>query len=147
MEWSSSRFSGSAPFDLARGRCLAAQARLAQAPERQFQPYLPALTDILNAAFGEIERMMENMGFPELMVHRAQHQRVLGALQGAETHAAHGRACGARALVALLPHWFVFYWVRMGTTLVAATRLAASGMLDASAARRPGPSLLRAPGP
>lgn len=147
MEWSSSLSSGNVAFDLARRHCLAALARLEQAPVNQFQPHLRALIDTLSAAFGEEERVMENMGFPELMAHRAQHQRVLVALQGAASQAAHGNVCAARAVVALLPHWFVFHWAHMDTTLIVTASFAASGTPAPSAARRPASSTRRAPGP
>lgn len=131
MEWSSSLTSGSVPFDLARRRCLAAQARLEGAPAHQFQAHLVALIDTLSTAFGEEERVMENMGFPELIAHRAQHQRVLVALQSAASHAARGNVGGARTLAALLPHWFVFHWVHMDTTLVVAASLSCPSMRHA----------------
>ena len=40
-------------------------------------------------------------------------------------HTARSNLASARELVALLPHWFVFHWVHMDTTLVVAVDFAA----------------------
>lgn len=127
MQWSSSLSSGSAAFDLARRRCIAALARLEAATDRQYHAHLLALTGTLRAAFDEEEHLMENMGFPELVAHRAQHKRVLGALQDVESHTVRSNFSAARELAALLPHWFLFHWVHMDTTLIVAADMAATG--------------------
>lgn len=127
MQWSSSLSSGSATFDLAHRRCVAALARLETATDRHYHAHLLALTATLRAAFSEEEHLMENMGFPELLAHRTQHKRVLSALQDVESHTVRGNLYAARELVALLPHWFLFHWVHMDTTLVVAADMAATG--------------------
>lgn len=127
MEWSSSLASGSISFDLARRRCLAAQARLETAPDHQYLVQLRALLVTLQTGFDEEQTMMESMGFPELTAHCAQHQRVLTALQEVASLAARCDFFAARALIALLPHWFLFHWVSMDTTLVMAAESVAAG--------------------
>jgi hemerythrin len=126
VQWSSSLSIGNATFDLAHRRCITALGRLETAPDRQYHCHLQALGDTLRVAFDDEERLMENMGFPELLAHRTQHKRVLAALREVESHTICSNFSAARELVALLPHWFLFHWVHMDTTLVVAADLAAS---------------------
>lgn len=137
MQWSSSLSIGSATFDRAHRRCMAALAMLESATDRQYHLHLQALIDTLHAAFAEEEHLMENIGFPELIAHRTQHRRVLKALQDVESHTARSNFSAARELVALLPHWFLFHWVHMDTTLVVAADFAAAGKYPAAAPHQP----------
>lgn len=137
MQWSSSLSICSATFDRAHRRCMAAQAQLETATDRQYQLHLRALIDTLQAAFAEEEHLMESIGFPELIAHRTQHKRVLKALQDVESHAARSNFAAARELVALLPHWFLFHWVHMDTTLVVAADFVAAGKHPAAPPHQP----------
>lgn len=137
MQWSSSLSIGNASFDLAHRRCITALASLETATDGQYRGQLRNLDATLRAAFGDEEELMENMGFPELIAHRSQHQRILNALQEAESHTGPGNLSAARELVALLPHWFLFHWVQMDATLAVAADLAA--IAPAGRGRRTGP--------
>jgi hemerythrin len=137
MQWSPELSIGSAPLDAAHRRCITALAQLGTAPDHQYQLRLRALCDTLQAGFDEEEQMMANIGFPERATHCAQHSRVLSALQEVASLAGARDWSGARALVALLPHWFVFHWVRMDTTLVMAAASVAAGRPLAPPPQRP----------
>jgi hemerythrin len=137
MQWSPALSIGSAPFDAAHRRCINALAQLETAPDHQYLGQLRTLCATLRAGFDEEEAMMENMEFPERTTHCAQHRRVLNALHEVASLAAQRDFTGARALVALLPHWFLFHWVRMDMTLVMAAESVAAGRPLAPPSQRP----------
>lgn len=126
MQWSSSLSCGNIPFERARHRCITALARRETAPYDQYHGNFQVLIDTLRAGFAEEERLMENIGFPELVAHRKQHQRVVSALREVASRARRGDFPAASELVALLPNWFLFHWVHMDTTVVVAVGFAAA---------------------
>ncbi|MDQ1812332.1 hypothetical protein RBA41_03355 [Massilia sp. CCM 9210] len=66
------------------------------------------------------------------------------ALQEVESHTVRSNFSAARELVALLPHWFLFHWVHMDTTLVVAADLAASATAPAPPSHQPAQGALPA---
>lgn len=84
-----------------------------------------ALTAHLETHFNEEERMMENIDYPGLLMHREQHARVLGGLHHVAPNVMQGDIAAGREAIELLPQWFLFHLSTMDAALAVALDLAA----------------------
>lgn len=96
--------------------------RLGELPDHDFISDYPAMVARVEKDFFEEERAMEDIEFDGLRSHRAQHADVLETLHRAAAGVAGGDPTLGRAVVRLLPEWFILHILTLDHAFAEALR-------------------------
>ena len=91
--------------------------RALRAPDEELASALQELVAHTHEHFERENRWMEECGFPPIMIHRGEHQRVLEAMEETLRRARGGELAPARQLVEQLPAWFEQHAATMDNAL------------------------------
>lgn len=106
--------------------CATALSRFAGTAESEFPDYYQALIAKVERIFRTEERWMEEIDFPELQPHRAQHASILGTLYQAQGRVMAGDVrCGQTVIETLLPECLILHASTMDCALAHRLKLEA----------------------
>ncbi len=116
-EWDARLEKGIATMDAVHREFVEWVDRALKAADNELPEVLAALVGHTREHFAREDRWMEECGFPPIMIHRGEHQRVLGALEQALARARAGDQGPARQLIEQLPAWFEQHAATMDNAL------------------------------
>lgn len=123
IKWSQDMSLGIKEMDSAHKAFLEDLTELLTTADESFAPAFMRMIDQVEKDFHEEEELMEEIDYPGLQGHRAQHARVLGALHHVAPHVMNGDVSLGREAAELLPQWFLFHLSTMDTALAFALDL------------------------
>lgn len=123
--WLSKISSGATYMDALHHDAVKVLMHLSTAVDREFHEGYSLLLRKVERIFRAEERWMEEISFPELPYHRAQHAQLLSTLYHGQSHIAKGDTQVGRNIVEkLLPEWLVLHGSTMDSALARELRVA-----------------------
>ncbi len=105
-QWDSRLEKGIEPMDQAHQEFVQLVDGLLKADDTELVERLQALVDHTHEHFAQENRWMDETGFPPVMIHKGEHERVLGVMEQVLEKAREGDPGPARQLIEQLPAWF-----------------------------------------
>jgi hemerythrin-like metal-binding protein len=105
-QWDARLEKGIAPMDQTHQEFVELVDGLLKATDDELVSGLQTLVEHTHEHFDQENRWMDDVGFPPIMIHKGEHERVLTAMEEVLEKARAGDLLPARQLIDQLPAWF-----------------------------------------